>query len=221
MIPNRYRPRHHPTEDHLVDYATGALDTPVSLLVATHLTLCPGCRRHVALLEGVGGALLEGLDPAALGAGCRAAVMARLGACGSTMEGAKRPDRRALCGLEDIQEVLPRPLLAYLSDHAAAGRPFAWCSLTSGLQTIDLTPWGCRARTRLMRIRAGATMPRHSHGGTEMLCILAGGYSDGSGYYAPGDVLIMDAGAEHQPVADPGEDCICLAVTAAPGARPD
>ena len=38
----------------------------------------------------------------------------------------------------------------------------------------------------------------------------------GATEYARGDVEIADGDLEHVPVAEPGEDCICLAATDAP-----
>jgi putative transcriptional regulator len=71
-------PTYHPGGERLVDYASGALPEPLALLVATHLALCPRCRRATAELEAVGGALLEGLAPAPLAADRRPRALARL-----------------------------------------------------------------------------------------------------------------------------------------------
>jgi putative transcriptional regulator len=50
----------------------------------------------------------------------------------------------------------------------------------------------------------------------EMTLLLAGGFSDETGHYLRGDVALADPSVDHRPVADPGEDCLCLAVTDAP-----
>src|SRR5207245_3768 len=49
----------HPDDSLLIEYAAGSLDEATALLVATHLALCPDCRRPVRRAEAVGGALLE------------------------------------------------------------------------------------------------------------------------------------------------------------------
>ena len=67
-----------------------------------------------------------------------------------------------------------------------------------------------------MRIKAGTAMPLHSHDGHELTLVLAGGFSDDDKHFLPGDVAVADASVNHRPVADPGEDCLCLAVTDAP-----
>lgn len=71
-------------------------------------------------------------------------------------------------------------------------------------------------KTQLLKIASGTAMPSHTHLGTELTLVLAGGFSDESGQYGEGDVAEADDSVTHRPVADPGEDCICLAVTDAP-----
>ncbi len=71
-------------------------------------------------------------------------------------------------------------------------------------------------KTRLLRIKAGTALPQHTHEGHEFTLLLAGGFSDASGHYLRGDVAVADASVDHRPVADDGEDCLCLAVTDAP-----
>ena len=46
--------------------------------------------------------------------------------------------------------------------------------------------------------------------------VLQGGYSDANGSYAPGDLQVADSEILHNPIADPGEDCINLSVTTGP-----
>ena len=53
----------------------------------------------------------------------------------------------------------------------------------------------------------------HGHSGNELTMVLAGGFTDATGSYARGDVESADDGLVHQPVADAGEECVCLVVT--------
>jgi putative transcriptional regulator len=46
--------------------------------------------------------------------------------------------------------------------------------------------------------------------------VLQGGFSDGNGHYAVGDIAYADDDVNHKPVADPDEVCICFAVVDAP-----
>jgi putative transcriptional regulator len=66
---------------------------------------------------------------------------------------------------------------------------------------------------RLLKIPAGRSMPEHSHNGTEMTLVLKGAFRDEDGVFARGDIEVADTNVSHQPVAEPGEDCICLVAT--------
>ena len=59
----------------------------------------------------------------------------------------------------------------------------------------------------------GAETGTHRHSGQEYTLVLKGGFSDVTGSYGPGDLQMMEGDQRHNPVADPGEDCINLAVT--------
>lgn len=59
-------------------------------------------------------------------------------------------------------------------------------------------------------------MPDHGHRGIEMTLVLRGAFLDEDERFARGDVEMADSDLEHTPIADIGEDCICLAVTDAP-----
>jgi putative transcriptional regulator len=49
-----------------------------------------------------------------------------------------------------------------------------------------------------------------------MTMVLQGAFSDDDDRFARGDVEMADEDLNHTPVAEPGTDCICLAVTDAP-----
>ena len=51
--------RHHPDESLLLAYAVGASDEATGLIIATHMVFCAQCRRSVALMEKIGGGLLD------------------------------------------------------------------------------------------------------------------------------------------------------------------
>jgi len=199
----------HVSEEHLMDYAAGTASEPVSLLVATHLALCPECRAKVTDYERIGGAMLADSKPADLTDAALDAVMARLDEAPADLP-AHKP---AVHYDEPTRRILPEPLRSYLGDNLSA---LPWRNVTRSLQEIELPIGDSGYRTRLLRIKAGQAMPEHTHGGSEMTLVLAGGFSDATGHYGRGDVSIADDELVHTPVADAGEDCICLAVTDAP-----
>ena len=75
---------------------------------------------------------------------------------------------------------------------------------------------GPQARARLLYIPAGQSIPDHGHRGTELTLVLQGAFRDEDGRFGPGDLEIADEALEHTPIAEAGEDCICLAATDAP-----
>ena len=62
----------------------------------------------------------------------------------------------------------------------------------------------------LFRVRPGASLPAHDHGGDELTCVLEGAFADATGVYAAGDAIAMRPGLAHEPVAIGGADCVCL-----------
>ena len=199
-------PTHHPGDDLLIAYAAGSQEEPVALIVATHLALCPRCRDEVAHLEELGGALLEEQPAEALRNDSLERVLARLDE--PAPEAPQRPAEVA----PGPAPLVPRPLRDYLGGGLDQ---LDWTSFR-GLEKVELLSDRPGFRTRLMRIKSGTAMPTHSHEGNELTLVLAGGFSDEHGHFVRGDVAEADPSVDHQPVADPGEDCLCLAVTDAP-----
>ena len=107
---------------------------------------------------------------------------------------------------------LPRPLRDYV---AGSLEDLDWHQ-RGGIGEASLLADRDGFKTRLMRIRPKTAIPEHSHHGSEYTLVLTGGFSDHTGHFVRGDVAIADPAVQHKPIADPGEDCVCLAVTDAP-----
>ena len=198
-------PDYHPGQELLMDYAAGAQREPVALLVATHISMCPSCQAEVRRLESLGGAMLETLEPEPMAEEALDHALARLESSGKA-----EPTPAARPSAGDPR--LPRPLRDYL-DGSLDGASWKRRGVFAELALLEDVPG---FKTRLLRIKGGATMPQHTHEGSELTLVLAGSFRDAAGHYRPGDVALADASVDHQPVADPGEDCLCLAVTDAP-----
>lgn len=200
-------PSFHAGDELLMDYAAGPLAEPIAVLVATHLALCPACRARVEAFEAVGGALLENLGPEALDQSLRDSVLAKLDETDSEIAPTLSPRKPAPIDLR-----VPEPLRGYLG---------------GGLDNLPWKPSGpvdevriLRDRpgvtSRLLRIKAGIAMPRHTHEGTELTLVLTGSFTDRGDHFLRGDVATADPSIDHCPVADPGEDCYCFIVNDAP-----
>lgn len=189
--------QHHPDDALLLAYAAGGLDAAMSLILATHLTFCAGCRRLVAAQEKIGGALLEEIPPVAVDGDALARVMARL-------DEPAPPEP-----LQASNDNTPAPLRAMLGHDISQLR---WKKMGPDLGYVTLYRQGPVA-VRLLRGAPGANVGRHSHRGMEYTLVLRGGYTDATGSYGPGDFQVASAELRHNPVADPEEDCINLTVT--------
>ena len=194
-------PTHHPSDERLLDYASGAAPEPLALLVATHLALCPLCRRTARELETLGGVLLEGAAAVPLAEGSLEQMLARLDQPVAQPAAAPAGDPS-----------LPQPLRGYLGGGLDC---LPWRRL-GPIAEARLLPAFKGFTTRLLWVQAGAAVPAHTHDGSELTLVLRGAFSDAGGHFARGDVEEADGSVDHRPVADPGEDCICLAVTDAP-----
>jgi putative transcriptional regulator len=190
---------HHPDDALLMAYAAGAADEATSLIVATHLHYCAICRMRTTQMETIGGSLLEELTPQPLASGALEATLAKL----DQVKPYERPRRTP------SRDGTPGILRAYLGGDL---RDVRWRKMGPQLSYAPLFRRGGVA-ARLLRGVPGAESGTHRHQGLEYTLVLQGGYTDVTGSYAPGDLQVMEDGQRHNPVADPGEDCINLAVT--------
>ena len=193
--------RHHPGDELLLSYASGAANEAVSLLVASHLALCASCRAAVAGAEAAGGSLLARVPPVALGEDAYRAVLSRLDA----------PSAR-IVRQANLEGDVPAPLQPYIGVSFDA---VPWRPMTAGLAHYPLVTKG-GMRARLIRAMPGAAVATHTHRGEEWTLVLTGSYHDGIGRFAAGDVQSTTPDIKHAPTAEPGPVCINLAVTDAP-----
>lgn len=200
--------QHHISDELLLAYAAGNLAEGWSIAIATHLALCPSCRRRLDFMEHAGGEMLEMACSEEADDTSWDAMKARLagGAPLATREVAKPA---ATSG--DI--VIPEPLRSYLGGDLAE---LKWKALGRGAYHIRIPTGDRETSVRLLKIPAGKPVPEHSHGGRELTLVLKGSFQDGGSLFKRGDLEEADESMQHQPVATPDEDCICLAVTDAP-----
>ncbi|HEX2528056.1 MAG TPA: ChrR family anti-sigma-E factor [Geminicoccus sp.] len=184
----------------LMAFAAGRLAEPVTLAIATHVALNPKAHAVVRAYEELGGRFLEELEPEPLPPGSLDAVMALL----DTPPVTPRP-RTGIQQDPSIPPVLARYLPAPIDQ-------LPWKRL-GPVAEYPLLKEVAGYKTQLLRIQAGRKVPQHTHDGNELTVVLRGAYGDGIGHYARGDLSVADGSINHQPKADEGEECLCLAVT--------
>ena len=184
---------HHPSDDSLARLAAGTLGAGPQLVVATHLSGCPRCRGRLRTFEAAAGAMLEDAAPARLGPDAFARVLRQLDA-----------DPPASPEPSVLHPELPPPLQAYEIGPWRFVHPgFRWRRLS--------LPESRDANVIMLKVAAGQAVPHHGHSGTEYTQVLTGSFADALGHYRVGDCVEMDEEVDHQPIVDPGGECVCLA----------
>jgi putative transcriptional regulator len=195
--------KHHLTDELLMAYSAGTLPEAFSLAVAAHVSMCDECRARLGAFDMVGGALVENLDVAELSDDSLEATLALIDTAGKDAPVKGAPKREG---------VLPAPVQEYVGGDLEAVR---WRPVGMGVKQAIL-PTDGKATARLLYIPAGCAVPDHGHNGTELTLVLQGAFSDEVDRFGPGDIEVANEELDHTPIADLGEDCICLAATDAP-----
>ena len=189
------------------NYASGALCPGLTLLFETQAALRPDVAETLGSADAVAAAFFEEESSVELAPTALDAVLDRIDALEANTDQIKRAVELTGCRLNEIN-VLPEPLK---SEVYGAMQDHSWRNLSTGLQRLKLDI-DTDTEVELYRIEPGAGPPRHSHSGMEATLVVAGGFTDDSGAYGPGDIAVKDQNDIHQPIADPGEPCYALAV---------
>lgn len=195
-----------PIDQLLAAYSAGSLDPALSALVASHLLLSPRNRAFVRSLDALAGAELEAIAPVPLPN--RDAMLAAIFAAGEAPSRTRGIVPAARPG--DI--VLPAPLRDFIG---AEVKDLRFQTLIPGVREHVVARSG-RGDSKLLWVKAGRRMPRHTHEGAEITLVLSGAFTDSTGRYGAGDIAIAESDLDHQPLSDPDADCLCFAVTDAP-----
>ncbi len=195
--------KHHLSDEVLMAYSAGTLPEAFSLVVATHISLCDTCRAQLESLDALGGAVLDHCSGAELRGDSLEATMALIAAQDSVRDAPLRTKADA---------VFPAPLWDYVDGDLDA---VDWRPIGGGVRQ-SILPTSPGATVRLLRIPPGTAIPDHGHNGLEMTLVLKGAFHDEFDRFARGDVEVANEDLKHTPIAEDGEDCICLAATDAP-----
>jgi putative transcriptional regulator len=189
---------HHPPEDLLANFATGALDEAEHLVVAIHTSQCARCRRFAVAMEQLAGAAIEDAAPAPMSAGTFDSVMARIDTLPEAAVPESSPPQVDQANA-DLPEILKRCHFGKTRLVAPGVR----------LRPILLSNPG-KSRAFLLSSSPGTRMLEHTHTGEELTCVLKGSFSHQGGRYGPGDFDFGDEAVDHRPIVGGEEPCLCL-----------
>ncbi|UTA48632.1 ChrR family anti-sigma-E factor [Simiduia sp. 21SJ11W-1] len=193
--------KHHPDDNLLIEFSAGTLAFAQSIAVSSHLHFCRHCQQRVDRLTQVGGTLMQEADAVPVSDDLLSQVMDKLDATAEVAPQAARPVGK-----------MPRVIDKLIANYGKA----KWEFLTPSLDMARLRTGQKEFEVALHRIKAGGSVAKHDHRGTEITLVLDGSFSDENGIYNEGDFLVREAGEVHRPLASRDAPCICLSVVAAP-----
>ena len=209
---------HHLTDPTLAAFSAGALIESISLVAASHLSICPDCTKRCDQLENIGGIQLQHAEPTGMSPDSLNKVMIKLGNQEPPL--VSRPAKNSILSLLGgpasigNSSEIPKPMRAHVPDRL---EDVNWKSMApgikyfaiKGLETAD-------GSLGLLKIAPGVNIPQHGHRGIELTYVLKGSFSDETGRFGVGDIADLDDDTEHEPIADTNEACICLIATESP-----
>lgn len=193
---------YHPDIRLLSEFSAGNLPLAQSACISVHLHFCDHCKRQMSQLNQVGAEMFESLEPTDVDDSLLDSIFEHLDD--------EPPLTYASKATEDEGPVLVQRLMD--GDY----EDLKWQRINSALQIARLRTGDPDNEFALYHIKAGGSIPRHSHRGTELTLVLEGSFSDEEGVYHQGDFLMRDAADEHTPTASQTGDCICIGVLDAP-----
>lgn len=188
---------HHPGAECLMSCSAGSMPEAFAAIMATHMTMCPQCRKDLAIMEHIGIALFDKITPAPVEKPAPVAALMSLEA---------EADQPAVTS--GAKGDVPETLVASIGHHFDGVK---WSHVSPGVwqHRIALSK-GAQGELRLIKVAAGQKIPQHAHSGEEMTLVLRGAYQDETGRYEAGDVADLYGATEHTPIADAKTGCICL-----------
>lgn len=193
----------------LAQHASGALSPFFGALIEAHLEIREDGRRWIETVEACCGAALE--------AGEGVPLTDRNAMLQSIFGSAEADIRVEEASASEVSETGAEMVLPESVERLLGCRfeDIPWKSGMPGMKTHRIAKDN-GARATLYWIKAGHTIPAHTHEGMEVTLVLKGSFKDQGGHFGRGDIAISDATVDHKPVVDGDQDCICLAVVDAP-----
>jgi putative transcriptional regulator len=196
---------HHPSSQILLQYSAGQLDGVHRLMVEMHQQMCPTCQHVVAELESMGGTILENdIKPTALTDSAFSQLMNHIDQQDDQLQSTPANNIDS----NDSQQLSLKLQELYKTQQSD---DLNWQWRTKKFAEIKLSANDDIYEAKLIYIKKGMKVPRHTHKGQEITLVMKGAFRDELGVYEKGDYITRDGHHEHQPIAE--SDCICLAIT--------
>lgn len=194
----------HPSNSMLKDYVCGLLSPGKDLMIKTHLTFCPECRKEVARIEDIAGVLLNNSSNNNI---------SEKPCINKTLEKIACLEKDNNINQESLSVnggILPRVINNYIGK---TSDEINWRFRLPGIYDFQIENSNDE-NLYLLKVEPGAKILQHTHEGEESTVILKGKMKDGDNTFLPGDISILDENDTHNPQIIGSEACICLVVMA-------
>ena len=199
---------HHPSSEMLLNYAMGNLKEAESLIISSHIAYCSECKAEVAKYESIGGFYLKNHEELNVSNSLWNNLLEKLDDVDQEEKTTNYVDHKVKSNLTKNSIRIPSFLHYYLSSDDTN----KWKSTINNVRYYNLDFKDDTYKAKMLEIPPGKSMPKHSHEGLEATMVFFGGYSDESGEYNKGDLVILSGDEEHSPVSSKDTGCLCLVI---------
>ena len=199
----------HPSSEMLLNHAMGNTNEAESLIISSHLTYCPVCKAEVAKYENIGGFYLKNHEELNVSKSLWDNLLVKIDDVEQECIKSNYVDYKLKTRLAQDGIRIPSFLYQYLNKTTDTKN---WSSAINNVKYLNINFSEGSYKGKMLEIPPGKVMPKHSHEGIEATMVFHGGYSDESGRYNKGDLVILDDNEEHSPISSEDTGCICLVV---------
>ncbi len=228
--------KHHPSHTVLQQFVDGSLPASVSVIVASHVEMCPQCQELVHQLTELAAADAFDMEIPSAGFDYSDQEQSQPSVVFEDFI-TDLVDSSNDISIDKINDSAEAAMLAKITNQPVenattlpktiteievSGQRIA---LPNAIKSLTLKEWQglgkiSRARinlndetrrTSLLHIDKGGSVPHHTHKGFEITLLLQGSFEDEMGTYQAGDFIWLSDEHTHNPVTQEG--CVCLTVS--------
>lgn len=196
----------HPPNNMLHQYVAGDINSAAGLVISTHIDMCTHCQRLVKAMEDeLSSSIAHSVNDSQsrLDNADMQSMLDTIFKSAPPERTPLNPDDK-LIYLNGQRFNLPRSLARQKN------RIGPWSKMVGNMWRAAIY-LGASEVAHLIYMGNAASLPEHTHNGTELQLVLNGSFSDEYGHYQGGDLLFLDATHQHSPRTN-GEDCLLLTV---------
>ena len=199
----------HPSSEMLLNHSMGKTNEAESLIISSHIAYCSACKAEVAKYENIGGFYLKNHEELKVSKSLWNNLLNKIEDTKQDVEEKNFVDYKIKTRLDQKGVRIPSFLQQYLPNATDTKN---WSSAINNVKYYNINFRDSVYKGKMLEIPPGKIMPKHSHEGLEATMVFHGGYSDESGDYNKGDLVILDDNEEHTPISSEKTGCICLVI---------